>query len=625
MMADNASDTIICVLESNDPAAAERLCRAQLQVKPGASDLLVLLAFNLWRQGCREEALEIYARLTCLYPGDSGHWRNYAAILRKAGDLEASEQAYATAVGLAPDDAELLELYGLVQMDLGKLPEARETLLRAFGKSPGSPAIRIHAALVCAKCRDLRAEGLLRPWREWLPLDDYLQSQLAEAHAEQNDLAAALELLEDLSRRRPEERRVRLRLVGLYERMNRLADAEAMLDGVGTGGAQADPDDGVPREIAHLRARLAERRREYAAARDILERAGPRDDHDFRHWFALAQCCDKVGDTAATMAALETAHAAQVGDIKTIHPLWFEPDGESPLIQKERVSRADYAQWQVLQGPDATQSPVFVVGFPRSGTTLLEQMLDAHPRLQSMDERPFFHLLARQLENSTGFRIPRDLGKLNQRDCDELRKGYLIRACSKVPRRWDARLVDKNPMNMVWLPMIHRLFPAARFILAVRHPCDVLLSCYMQNFMATTLGAVCADLKTLATAYVEAMDHWLHHAGLFKVAVFVSRYEDLVTDAERQTRRIADQIGLEDARPMLGFDRRAREKGFIATPSYAQVIEPINRRGIGRWQRYREYFEPVLPILRPMLEYWGYSTADDVPVPEHGRERQQSG
>lgn len=608
-MADNAPDPIAAALDAGDPQTAEQLCRARLQQTPEDAALLMILAVSLWQQGNQAEALEIYSNLTRLYPNDNAPWRNYAAALRKAGDLDASEKAYATAARLAPDDAEVLELYGLVQMDLHKLPEARETLLRAFGKAPESIPIRIHAALVCAACRDLRAEGLLRPWRQWLPLDDYLHSRLAEALAEQNDLVGALELLEDLHRRLPEDRRLRLRLAGLYERLNRLEDAASMLASVADDGAGIEADGDVAHEIAHLRARFAERARDHVASRDMLEHSGPRSEDDFTHWFELAQACDKLGDASATMAALENAHAAQIKLIKALHPRWFEVGGESPLVRKERVSQTDFAAWPLLQAPGVAQSPVFVVGFPRSGTTLLEQMLDAHPRLQSMDERPFFHMLARQLENSTGYSIPRDLGRLSQRDCDELRKGYLVHACGKVTRRWDTQLVDKNPMNLVWLPMIYRMYPNAKFILAVRHPCDVLLSCYMQNFMAATLAAVCVDLKTLAAAYVEVMQYWLYHAELFGLEVFVSRYEELVADPVRQTRRIADHLGLEDAQAMLGFDRRAREKGFIATPSYTQVIEPINTKGIGRWQRYREYFEPVLPILEPMLKHWGYSTA----------------
>lgn len=614
-MTDIPTEAIVAALQSGDAAEAERLCRQHLQHQPDAVDQLVLLALSLWRQNNRPAALEIYRRLVNLHPDDRVHWRNYATALRESGDLEASERASETAVRLAPDDPEWLEWHGLLQMQLDKPAEARNTLLRAFGKSPDSPGIRIHAALACLACRDFRAEPLLRPWREWMPLDDSLQSELAEALVQQSDVAAASELLEGLVQRLPGERRMQLRLAALYERMNRLDEASALLESVAAESTGTDTPEA--REIAHQRSQLAERRREYGVARAILERTGPRNDRDCAHWFALARAYDKTGDTGAAMTALKTAHVLQIAEIKASHPHWFEPGAETLPNQNERVSESDYAKWPVLGAPDASQSPVFVVGFPRSGTTLLEQMLDAHPRLQSMDERPFFNMLAGQLENSTSFEIPRDLGRLDQRDCDELRKGYLLLACGKVPRRWNARLVDKNPLNMLWLPMIHRLFPAAKFIFALRHPCDVLLSNYMQNFMSTTLGVACANLETLATTYVDAMRQWLYHVELFKPEIFISRYEELVADPAQQTRRIADYLGLEDADSMLDFDRRAREKRFIATPSYTQVIEPINRKGIGRWQRYREYFEPVLPILEPMLAHWNYETDTRAAATEH--------
>ncbi|MGH8153304.1 MAG: sulfotransferase domain-containing protein, partial [Rhodanobacteraceae bacterium] len=119
-------------------------------------------------------------------------------------------------------------------------------------------------------------------------------------------------------------------------------------------------------------------------------------------------------------------------------------------------------------------------------------------------------------------------------------------------------------------------------------------------------------LERLARAYVAAMECWLYHVELFHPQILVSRYEDLVADTATYTRRIAEFLGLADAESMLHFDVRAREKGFIRTPSYTQVVEPINRRAVSRWLPYREYFEPILPILQPMLEYWGYAGAATV-------------
>jgi hypothetical protein len=222
-----------------------------------------------------------------------------------------------------------------------------------------------------------------------------------------------------------------------------------------------------------------------------------------------------------------------------------------------------------------------------------------------MDETPFFERLAGKLRAHNP-RILADLGVLRQYDCDELRKRYFLLTSERIQRRADTQLVDKNPLNMLWLPMIYRLFPAAKFILCVRHPCDVILSCYMQNFRSSVLGAACENIERLAAAYVQAMQTWLQHASVFKPDVLVSRYEDLVTDFAPRTKRIADFLGLDDAAPMLQFDRRAREKSYIATPSYSQVIEPINTKGMNRWHLYRPYFEPVLPTLEPMLKHWGY-------------------
>lgn len=607
-MTDPTPDAIITALQSNDAPSAERLCRQYLQREPDAPDVLVLLAVSLWRLGDHAGALGIYARLSRMYPEDAAHWRNYANALRQSGNLEEAEKASATALRLLPQDVEWLELHGLLQLELGKPQEARNTLLNAFGKAPDSPAIRIHAAQACLACRDWRAENLLHPWREWIPLEDSLQSELAELLVQMGEAESAVELLEDLAVRLPAEWRVLLRLAGLYERVNRIADAELLLAKV---AAEPEVETQAGNEAAHQRAQLAMRRREYAAAKMLLENNGPRHESDYAHWFALANACDKAGDRAGAMHAFGEAHARQVDELKVTVPHFFEPGAEILPDAGARITEADYREWPALRAPDASQSPVFVMGFPRSGTTLLEQMLDAHPSLQSMDERPFFNMLAGNLKASTGFEVPRDLGKLGQRDCDELRKGYLILACGKVPRRWDARLVDKNPLNMLWLPMIHRMFPEAKFILAVRHPCDVILSCYMQNFRSAVLAVAGQSLERLAHAYVAAMENWLHHVDVFKPAVFVSHYEDLIADTSGQTRRIASFLSLDDAEPMLKFDARAREKGYIKTPSYTQVIEPINRKGMGRWLGYREYIDPVLPILQPMLEYWGYAKGQD--------------
>lgn len=597
---------IAAALSAGQSAEAERLSRLYVADHPQDENALLLLAVSLQSQGRMEEALPIYAELPRLFPGSGVHWSNYAAALDATGSRIEAEAAYRTAMRLTPDNPIPRVHLGLILLERKDYVAAREMLLDALELDLNLPMARIHAARACCLCQDFQgAEDLLQPWRQWLPLnDDLLQMELAKLHNLMSDAPAAAWLLEDLLARNPGYVEARLLLAGIYERLNRLGDAEVTVQPL--VNAESSNSKAVRNEVDHVLAALALRRKEPGLARRLLEHGGPRQDNDYAHYFDLAEACDKLGDADAAMRALREAHRLQCEDLRIASPEHFSPDALALPAAILRVSADSYARWPVLEAPEAEHSPVFIVGFPRSGTTLLEQMLDAHPGLQSMDENPFFNRLADKLRRHDS-RILENMEVLQQRDCDELRKRYLIMVSERINRRWDAQLVDKNPLNMLWVPMIHRLFPKAKYILALRHPCDVILSCHMQNFRSSILGAACANIERLARAYVQAMECWLEDVSIFQPNVLISRYEDLVADPQRHARVIADFLGLENAEPMLGFHSHALNKGYIGTPSYSQVIEPVNRKGLNRWHKYYREFEPVLPILEPMLRHWGYS------------------
>src|SRR6185312_16269302 len=451
MADDSLIAPIVAALSAGEPALAEQRCRATLEQVPDEPDVLVLLALGLQQQGRPHDALAVLARLVELRPEDSLHWANYAGALAGVGNLEAAERAAETAARCALNDPERLDQLGLMQLGNGKPALALATLMRAYDLAPDVVDIRLHAARACVACHDHRAEILLQPWRSWLPLADGQLAELARLLVQVNELGDGMELLEDRVRRVPGDWSAQLLLAKVYERVNRLEQARDKLQGI-LAAIPADADPGVRREVESQQAQLAMRRRDYATARTLLEHVGPGHANHDTHYFALAQACDRLGDVDAAMQALETGHAIQTSLLAASNPQLLEADAAPLPHVDDRLGAEDYQTWPQLKAPDTSQSPVFVVGFPRSGTTLLEQMLDAHPRLQSMDERPFMHQLANQL-GDVGIEIPGDLRKLVQRDCDELRKGYVILACGKVPRRWDARLVDKNPLNMSWLPM----------------------------------------------------------------------------------------------------------------------------------------------------------------------------
>ena len=273
-------DPIVAALQAGELAVAEQRCRLALESTPDEPDVLVLLALGLQQQGRPHDALTALARLVEVCPQDSLHWSNYASALAGAGDLEAAERAAETAVHCALNDPERLDELGVMQLGNGKLATAQATLMRAYDLDPDSVSIRLHAARACVACHDHRAEILLQPWRSWLPLEDGQMAELAELLVQVSELDDGMELLEDRVRRVPGDWSAQLLLAKVYERVNRLDQAQARLQWI-LAAIPADADAGIRREVESQEAQLAMRRRDYAAARALLEHVGPgHADHD---------------------------------------------------------------------------------------------------------------------------------------------------------------------------------------------------------------------------------------------------------------------------------------------------------------------------------------------------------
>lgn len=167
-------------------------------------------------------------------------------------------------------------------------------------------------------------------------------------------------------------------------------------------------------------------------------------------------------------------------------------------------------------------------------------------------------------------------------------------------------LVDKSPLFINKVPLIRRLFPKSRLILAMRHPCDVVLSCFMSNFRLNTAMSNFLRLEDAAEFYDLSFRHWERSLSLLPMRVHTIRYERMVDDAEAELRPLFAYLDLEWDDKVLDHSRTARSRALITTASYSQVTEPIYNRAVGRWRRYRKHLEPILPTLAPWAEKFGY-------------------
>ncbi|SEJ57742.1 sulfotransferase [Frateuria terrea] len=565
--------------------------------------------------GRYDQAATTFRQLAQRRPEVSAYWNNLGVACRLSGDADAAAQALSRARSLAPDDAEVFYNQGLLYIQQRRWPLARETLLGAVERSPGFVEARLQAAYACYVCGDnVQQEAMLAGAADWPAQPAEQALVLAAMLSTQGDLDTAMRTLARAQLPGgPADEPLRLRITAqrvlLHERNNQLDQAQRELQQLPLAGLDALPPEASQARADGWRAHaaLAMRAGAWAEAAALYRRALALDATDEVRagaGFGLAAACDRQGHRSEAWQALQAAHAAQLEIARDVLPELLAPD--SRPLQMPEVDRDAHARWKPLPAPASRQSPVFVVGFPRSGTTLLEQMLDAHPDFRSMDERAFIHELTGRMEQA-GQHYPADLANLTASEADQLRAVYFRMVGRVLPDLGARRLVDKNPLNMLCLPMIMRLFPQARIILCLRHPCDVLLSCSMQPFRSPAFMVLCSSLQRLAQGYVQAFEQWYRQVEVFGPRVFEWRYETVVGDVDAHLRRLGEFLDIADPSPMARFADHARNKRFISTPSYAQVTQGIHPRAVNRWHGYRDRFEPVLPLLQPLIDRLGYA------------------
>lgn len=593
-------------LQLGDFFRSEMLGRQVLLASPDDEGALLVLALSLDAQQRGAEALPLFRRLTQLLPGASGHWSNYGNALRMLGRNDEAQLALQQALALDPDEPNAGYNLGLLELDAGQFHRAHEHLAHAARCAPDDPPLRAALANAAFLSGDAEeAERLLEGWPEWTSDDPMTCTEVGWIYVLMGIADQAEAALKQAANALPGHPKVQVRRAALFERANRLDEARALLDGIDEAAVAAQ---GMQEDLQIVRAQVTARATDIPAAIARFEAIVASPTSARRHpelLSAIARLQDKQGNAALAMHWADRAHAIQMQELRSHSPRWALPDAGTLQIAKQRVSAARRRSWSQLEEPTTEESPLFVVGFPRSGTTMLETMLDAHPLLVGMDERSFLQNLVEPVR-ALGLDYPDELGALDDDACDKLRGQYWRMVKTRVQLQPGQRLVDKNPLNILRLPLISRLFPRAKIILALRHPCDVVLSNYLQNFRTPAYVALCATLESTAKGYAEAFDFWLDQAAVLRPDALELRYEDVVDDIDTQSRRIADFAGVDWDQRMVDFHDRAKERGYIATPSYHQVVEPLNRKGVARWERYREYLEPVIPHLQPYLDRWNY-------------------
>ncbi len=321
--------------------------------------------------------------------------------------------------------------------------------------------------------------------------------------------------------------------------------------------------------------------------------------------FERGRLLDLRGDSEAAFAAFARGNALALADWQRRHP---GPNRYLGGVEDvlARVHEGLLDSWKAIADAPPDTPPAFLFGFPRSGTSLLNHVLDGHPDIQAMEEKPPAQKMLEAVRAMpAGY--PDALGDFDAIDIAFLREIYFRVAAGHGVGDRNRLLLDKFPLHLNIAILLHRVFPAARFVFALRHPCDVVLSCFMQQFRLNHAMANFCTLADTVTLYVRSMELWDAVRARLPLQVHAIRYEDVLADFDGQVQALCGFLQVPWNEDLRRFAVRARGRGRIDTPSYAQVSRPLYRDAQDRWYRYREHLQPWLPALQPWIERFGYA------------------
>ena len=253
--------------------------------------------------------------------------------------------------------------------------------------------------------------------------------------------------------------------------------------------------------------------------------------------------------------------------------------------------------------PSGARGHVFLLGFPRSGTTLLEVILEGHPDVVSLEEQESLISSVQEF-----MQRPEDLDGLPQAPAaalEALRADYWRRVAGAGIDVADKLFVDKYPLNSLKLPLIGRLFPGAKILFACRDPRDVVLSCFRHRFRMNAPLYELLSIDGAARYYSAVMQLVIRLTGTMTLDVCLVRHEDLVTEFAREMKRICAFLALDWNPAMADFAVRVKDRAVL-TPSTAQLVRGLNTEGLGQWRRYRPQLAAVLPMLEPWVRRFYY-------------------
>ena len=585
--------------ESNQGIGAES--GADERSDPGHAPIRRAVA--LLQKGRMVEAERAFAEALRLEPDNPDAHFGRALCLEATGHADGAEQSYRRACAIRPAFFQARSNLGALLLQQARPSEALQALEEVLRSKPEFPPARFNRAMACfALGRMGEAEAEFRRLLEESPGHADVMSELGRVLLKQSRVPEAIDVFRDGCRRHAKDPRFLVNLARALEFANEIEAAE---EAASEALALAPDSPTVQFALACLEYRRGKLSQARGRLEDVLAMKPLSTEEESDALLELGQVLDELGEYQEAFAAISKGKA-----LRRELPAVVQADGDR-FLSRVAAAHQFFTRDRIKKVSEhieinSENSLVFFVGFPRSGTTLMEQALKAHPRIVTTDERSPLEAVVRELGRDGAY--PASLERLPARSLADLRKLFFEGAKSLFGPIEGRVLVDKMPLNIVHLGLVNCLFPDARVLVALRDPRDVCLSCFMQRFLPNDAMVNFLDLGRTADTYCAVMELWLHYRRVLSLDWLEYRYENLVADFEGVSRAVTDFIGLPWDAAVAEF-RETSGLNAPTTPSYRQVVRETYATSVGRWRRYETGLAPILPALEPLARALGYDDA----------------
>ena len=587
-----ALNLISALVDNGDHAQAFEIATSQLAGRDPSFRIARYRAFCAQVIENYPEAVAAYRQVLAAVPDDFESWNNLGNACSATGDLSGAVNALKTAMALDPKSMPTRLNLAVALREADCAQEAEETLRKAAEDFPDDTR-PWHEIYVNAK-RDWDHEKALKALQRAVALDGSnaaLQFKLGVEKGilhQQKESEAAFDRALQLD---PQMTDAYLGLAIQYEHTNREQMFAPLIVRAEANGLAAGA-------VSFLRALECRREGKFDAALTAINSVPPNIEPQ-RTVHTRATILERLGRSKEAFEAFAEANRMQTLNLS--HPLERAAELRDRLESEICTMTPEWINgWTSLEPPADQTSPVFLVGFPRSGTTLLDTMLMGHPDAVVLEEQPPLNHVDAMIGGIDA------LPHLDQATLDAARALYFEEVAKVSDWTPGKLLIDKSPMFLHKAALIHRLFPDARFILALRHPCDVVLSCFMSNFRLNSAMANFLRIEDAANFYDITFRHWEQANAILPLNVGRVVYEELIEDVEAVLRPLFGYLELPWNGKVLDHTKTARSRGLIRTASYSQVVEPIYNRASGRWLRYQSELADVWPNLALWAAKFGF-------------------